>query len=84
MKKYYSDTEIALAPMMASEIIYWLDKGHTIFTHCNQMWLCIHRHKGHRVMIHVPNRELAQVNAEFYTNTKGIIKRNEALYSSTR
>lgn len=82
MKMYFSDTEIAFAPMMAPEISYWLGEGYTIFTHRNQMWMRIRHHKGHRVMIHVPDSELARVNTRFYTNTKGIIKRNEDVYRS--
>lgn len=72
MKLHFADTEIAFAPMLSSEIQYWLSKGHKIFKHSGTHWMRITHYKGHRVLIHVPEHELAKLDNKWFKTT-GIV-----------
>lgn len=69
---HFTDTEISYADMMKPEIQHWLLEGKTIFRHGNDYWLRLFKERSGRVMISVPDYELAKINPKFYTRTKDI------------
>lgn len=72
MKLHFSDTEISFAPMLSSEIQYWLSRGYKIFKHRDTHWMRVTHYKGHRVLIQVPDREMAKLDNKWFKTT-GII-----------
>lgn len=74
MSSHFADTELSYAPMMRSEIEYWLFSGKTIFRHREKYWMRLFNEKGARIMISVPAEQLAKLNPTMYTNDHGIIR----------
>ena len=80
MKLHYHDSEIAYAPMMESEMQYWLSKGYSLFKHRGIWWLKVQHYKGHRVLIQADAHGVQQVLAKQLYEQIGIIVRMKQEY----